>query len=319
MKKLVVIILFTLLFLPAKQLNSWGFHAHKLINRYAVFTMPEELIGFFKKHIDHLTEHSVDADKRRYAVKEEAPRHYIDIDVYGKNPFEVMPRKWNDAVEKFTEDTLVAYGIVPWHIQTIYNRLVKAFSDKDVEYILRNASDLGHYVADTHVPLHTSLNYNGQLTGQKGIHAFWESRLPELFSDNYDFLVGTANYRYSVLDVAWETVEQSHAALDSVLDFDKQLSQTYEQDKQYSYEKRGQKTIKVRSEEFSAAYHEKLNGMVERRLRKSVKTIGDLWYSAWVDAGQPILEGMLESEHPYVEELIIDHKISKEDARGHQH
>ena len=62
-----------------------------------------------------------------------------------------------------------------------------------------------------------------------------------------------------------------------------------------------------------------LSVMVERRLRKSVKTIGDLWYSAWVDAGQPILEGMLESEHPYVEELIIDHKISKEDARGHQH
>ena len=319
MKKLVVIILFTLLFLPAKQLNSWGFHAHKLINRYAVFTMPEELIGFFKKHINHLSEHSVDADKRRYAVKEEAPRHYIDIDVYGEKPFEVMPRKWNDAVEKFTEDTLIAYGIVPWHIQTIYNRLVKAFSDKDIDYILKNASDLGHYVADAHVPLHTSLNYDGQLTGQKGIHAFWESRLPELFSDNYDFLVGTADYRYSVLDVAWETIEQSHGALDSVLDFDKQLTATFERDKQYSYEKRGQKTIKVRSEEFSAAYHQILNGMVERRLRKSVKTIGDLWYSAWVDAGQPILEGMLESEHPYMEELIIDHKISKEDARGHQH
>ena len=319
MRKLVAIILFTLLFLPTKQLSSWGFHAHKLVNRYAVFTMPEELIGFFKKHIDHLTEHSVDADKRRYAVKEEAPRHYIDIDVYGDKPFEVMPRKWNDAVEKFTEDTLIAYGIVPWHIQTIYNRLVKAFSDKDIDYILKNASDLGHYVADAHVPLHTSLNYDGQFTGQKGIHAFWESRLPELFSDNYDFLVGTADYRYSVLGVAWETIEQSHGALDSVLDFDKQLTATFEQDKQYSYEKRGQKIIKVRSEEFSAAYQQMLNGMVERRLRKSVKTIGDLWYSAWVDAGQPILEGMLESEHPYVEELIIDHKISKEDARGHQH
>jgi len=175
MKKLVVIILFILLFLPTKQLNSWGFHAHKLINRYAVFTMPEELIGFFKKHINHLSEHSVDADKRRYVVKEEAPRHYIDIDVYGEKPFEVMPKKWNDAVEKFTEDTLIAYGIVPWYIQTIYNRLVNAFSNKDINYILKNASDLGHYVADAHVPLHTSLNYDGQLTGQKGIHAFWES------------------------------------------------------------------------------------------------------------------------------------------------
>ena len=97
--------------------------------------MPEELIGFYKKHIDYLSEHSVDADKRRYAIKEEAPRHYIDIDHYGKNPFEVMPRKWTDAVEKFSEDTLLAYGIVPWHIQTIYNRLVLAFQQKDIDYI----------------------------------------------------------------------------------------------------------------------------------------------------------------------------------------
>lgn len=279
--------------------------------------MPEELIGFFKKHIDYLTDHSVDADKRRYAIKQEAPRHYIDIDVYGENPFEQVPRKWNDAVAKFSEDTLLTYGIVPWHIQTIYNRLVYAFAEKNKENILRNASDLGHYVADAHVPLHTTLNYNGQLTGQKGIHAFWESRLPELFSENYDFLVGSADYRYSVLDVAWEVLEESHTALDSVLGFEKLLSNTFEKDKQYAYEKRGLQTIKVKSASFSAAYHEKLNGMVERRLRKSVKTIGDLWYSAWVDAGQPILDGMRASEHPFVEE-VIDKSISKEDARGHQ-
>ena len=112
-------------------LVPWGFYAHKRVNRYAVFTLPEELVGFYKKHIDHLTEHAVDADKRRYAIKEEAPRHYIDIDHYGKNPFQVMPRKWTDAVEKFSEDTLFAYGIVPWHIQTVYNRLVKAFKEKE--------------------------------------------------------------------------------------------------------------------------------------------------------------------------------------------
>lgn len=313
-----IIIVLVFVFLPTKELNSWGFYAHKLVNRYAVFTMPEELIGFFKKHIDYLTDHSVDADKRRYAIKEEAPRHYIDIDVYGENPFEQVPRKWNDAVAKFSEDTLLAYGIVPWHIHKIYNRLVYAFAEKNEEYILKNASDLGHYVADAHVPLHTTLNYDGQLTGQKGIHAFWESRLPELFSENYDFLVGSADYRYSVLDVAWEVLVESHAALDSVLGFEKLLSNTFEQDQQYAYEKRGQQTIKVKSADFSVAYHDKLNGMVERRLRKSVKAIGDLWYSAWVDAGQPILDGMRASEHPFVEEIIIDKSISKEDARGHQ-
>lgn len=299
--------------------SPWGFYAHKRANRYAVFTLPEELVGFYKKNIDYLTEHAVDADKRRYAVKEEAPRHYIDIDHYGQNPFEIMPRKWNDAVAKYTEDTLLTYGILPWHIQTVYNRLVQAFVEKDIDYILKNSADLGHYVSDAHVPLHTTVNYDGQLTGQKGIHAFWESRLPELFADDYDYLVGTADYKYSVLDVAWDAVEESFNALDSVLFFEKSISKSFEQDKQYAYEKRGAKTIKVKSEAFSKAYHEMLDGMVERRLKLSIKAIGDLWYSAWIDAGQPVLEGMQASEHPFTEEITIDHKITKEDARGHQH
>lgn len=230
-----------------------------------------------------------------------------------------MPRKWNDAVDKYSEDTLQAYGILPWHIQIIYKRLVYAFIEKDSDKILKYSADLGHYVADAHVPLHTTLNYDGQFTGQKGIHAFWESRLPELFSENYDYLVGTSQYEYSVLDFAWETVETSHNALDSVFSFDNILSETYEKDKQYSYEKRGTKTINVCSEEYSDAYHNMLSGMVERRMRKSITSIGNLWYSAWVDAGQPILDGMQNSEAPFTEEIKIDHKITKKDARGHQH
>ncbi len=230
-----------------------------------------------------------------------------------------MPRKWTDAVEKFSEDTLLTYGIVPWHIQTVYNRLVRAFEEKNIDYILKNSADLGHYVSDAHVPLHTTENYNGQLTNQKGIHAFWESRLPELFADDYDYLVGTAEYQYSVLDVAWQAVESSFNSLDSVLLFDKELSLEFEQDKQYSYEKRGTKTIKVKSADYSLAYHTKLDGMVERRLRLSIIAIGNLWYSAWVDAGQPILEGMQKSDNPFTDEIIIDLKITPDDARGHQH
>ncbi|HJM15996.1 MAG TPA: zinc dependent phospholipase C family protein [Flavobacteriales bacterium] len=319
MKNRTLLLLFLCFSISANSILPWGFFAHKRINKYAVFTLPEELIGFYKKNIEYIEEHSVDADKRRYAVKEEAPRHYIDIDYYGEHPFDSMPRKWNDAVDKYSEDTLQAYGILPWHIEIIYKRLVYAFIEKDSDKILKYSADLGHYVADAHVPLHTTLNYDGQFTGQKGIHAFWESRLPELFSENYDYLVGTAQYEYSILDFAWKTVEASNNALDSVLNFDKILSETYEKDKQYSYEKRGNKTINVRSEEYSAAYHNMLSGMVERRMRKSITSIGNLWYSAWVDAGQPILDGMQNSDTPFTEEIKIDHKITKKDARGHQH
>ena len=89
-KSTKIVVLLLLLNSLAIAVNPWGFYAHKIANRYAVFTLPEELIGFYKKHIDYLTEHAVDADKRRYAIKEEAPLHYINIDHYGEDPFEIM-------------------------------------------------------------------------------------------------------------------------------------------------------------------------------------------------------------------------------------
>src|SRR5690606_27554363 len=169
--------------------DAWGFVAHKRINRMACFTLPPEMFPFFKRHIDFVSDEAGGPDRRRYAVEGEAERHYIDIDHYGhggQDPFAVMPRKWEDAVRKYSEDTLLAYGIVPWHIQVMFDRLVRAFQRGNVDHILRTATDLGHYVADAHVPLHTTENYNGQLTDQYGIHAFWESRIPELSADGYD-------------------------------------------------------------------------------------------------------------------------------------
>jgi hypothetical protein len=102
---------------------TWGFFAHKKINQLAVFTLPPEMISFYKKNIDYLTAHAVDPDRRRYSNPAEPPRHYIDIDHYvspndsvgrGKNPFDSIPKQWKDAVKKYSEDTLNAYGIVPW-------------------------------------------------------------------------------------------------------------------------------------------------------------------------------------------------------------
>ena len=128
-----------LLVFPIQTLNSWGFFGHIRINKMAVFTLPPEMIGFYKRYIDYISEHAVDPDKRRYASAVEAPRHYIDIDHYGEHPFDSMPRRWNDAVDKYSEDTLQAYGIVPWHIEIIYKRLVYAFIEKDSDKILKYA------------------------------------------------------------------------------------------------------------------------------------------------------------------------------------
>jgi len=266
---------------------TWGFWGHQRINRMAVFTLPPEMIGFYKKNIEYVTVHAVDPDKRRYAYKEEAPRHYLDADHYGEHPFDSLPVYWSDAVRKYTEDTLNAYGIVPWWVNNMLGRLTKAFKDQDAEKILHLSADIGHYIADAHVPLHCTENYNGQLTNQVGIHGFWESRIPEMFGDQYDYFVGRAEYIAKPQEYIWNVLKESYAAHDSVLKFEKELSNNFDPDRKYAYEQRGTTTVKVYSQEYTTAYNKMLNGQVERRMRSAVLAVGSYWYTAWVNAGQP--------------------------------
>jgi len=294
---------------------SWGFFAHQKINRLAVFTLPSEMIRFYKHNISFITEHAVDPDKRRYADTAEAPRHFIDADRYGKKPFDSIPIKWKDAEAKFGLKTLQENGIVPWHIERTYYSLVKAFQLRDSIRILRVSADLGHYISDAHVPLHTTENYNGQLSGQIGIHGFWESRLPELFSSDYDFIVGRAQYIDKPLISAWEIVRESHSYLDSVLIIEAKLSKKIPSDRKYSYSERNGRVERQYSEAFSAAYHKALNNMVEKRMRASIIMTGSYWYSAWVDAGQPALKNF-EASQLSKEEKRRQQKISELYQKG---
>src|SRR5687768_6864811 len=217
----------------------WGFFAHKKINYYSVFLLPPQMLVLYKLNIDFLSEHAIDPDKRRYAVPEEGPKHYIDIDHYGNYPYTELPRKWNDAVSKFGEDSVRAFGIVPWHIQTMLYRLTQAFKEKDFFLIMKNSAEIGHYIADSHVPLHANTNHNGQYTNQKGIHGFWESRVPELLADKeFDFFLGKAGYLKNPAEYVWIRVLESAKAADSVLRFEKELTQQFAADRKYAFEKR---------------------------------------------------------------------------------
>ena len=273
--------------------SSWGFFAHYRINRLAVFTLPKAMAGFYKANIEYITEHAVSADKRRYVDSTEAPRHFLDADHYGKNPFSHIPQNWGDAVHKYTADTLDKYGTVPWAIQYNYYKLVKAFKAHDTTEILNASANLGHYVADAHVPLHLTMNYNGQLTGQTGIHALWESRLPELFGDHYNYYMGKARYIDDPLKEAFRICRSSFAEIDSVLRFERMLNKTFPADKKYAMIKHGRKQVQDYSPEYSLAYQKMLNGMVQRRFRSSIRSVGSYWYSAWVDAGQPDLNKLI--------------------------
>lgn len=258
-----------------------------------MFLLPPQMLLFYKPHINFIEEHATDPDKRRYAIAHEGARHFIDIDHYGKYPFVELPHKWKDAVNKFSEDSLQAFGIVPWHIQVMLGRLTKAFKEKNFSSILKNSAELGHYIADAHVPLHASENYDGQLTGQKGIHAFWESRVPELLDKNFNFFIGKAQYINDPSEFIWARVLESAHAADSVLSFEKELSKKYPPDKRMAFEPKNNKITGQRSSAYTIAYDKMLDGMVERRMRQSIFAIASFWFTAWINAGQPDLSGLV--------------------------
>ena len=255
------------------------------------------MMVLYKPNISFISEHAVDPDKRRYAVADEGARHFIDIDNYGAYPYEALPRKWNDAVTKYSKDSLMANGIVPWHVQVMLQRLTAAFKDKDFARIMKNSADIGHYIADAHVPLHASHNHNGQFTNQKGIHAFWESRVPELLAEKeFDFFIGKAAYITDPGNFIWARVLESAKAADSVLTFEKELTHQFAEDQKYSFEQRNGVVIKQYSSAFTIAYNKKLDGMIERRMRQSIFAVASFWYTAWVNAGQPDLKELSKQQ-----------------------
>ena len=311
MKKLVFVFsLVVVIFAFNYDLIGWGFWGHQRINQKAVYCLPQPLLQFYKANINFITKHAVDPDMRRYADPEEAPRHYIDLDRYGDHPFDSLPKVWKEAILKIEEDTLKAHGIVPYHIQTMLYRLTTAFKEKNQYKILKYSAEIGHYIGDAHVPLHCTRNYNGQLTGQHGIHGFWESRIPELMGDDYNYLLGRSLFIEHPVTMIWQTFSESYAAKDSVLFLEAMLNKQFEADKKYSYEVKGRQVVKVYSKEYTQAYNNLLNGMVERRMRKAIFMTASFWYTAWINAGMPNLNEV-DNKELLQAELIDSIKDSK--------
>lgn len=289
-KKILLCILLTGCHLPV---FCWGFFAHKKINYYAVFLLPPQMMVLYKPNIDFLSEHAVDPDKRRYLMAEEGPRHYIDMDHYGSYPYKDLPRNWSDAVARYGADSLAAHGIAPWWLQQMMYRLTTAFREKSKSKILKASAEIGHYLADLHVPLHATSNYNGQHTGQEGIHGFWESRIPEMLADTeWDFLIGKSAYIHNQQEFIWNRLLQSAAAADTVLGVEQKLTLAFPPDRKFAFEERNGKLVRQYSAAFSRAYNEQLQGMIERRMRQSVYAVASMWYTAWADAGQPDLSAL---------------------------
>jgi hypothetical protein len=277
---------------------GWGVWGHNHIDKGAVLALPPEMGMFFYNHSDFITEESSVPDIRKHTLndKAEGSRHYIDLERFHYQSVANMPRTLDEAIAKYGKDTVEKYGILPWYIQDMMVKLTNAFKNKSKTEILFLAADLGHYIGDANMPLHTSINHNGQLTGQVGIHSFWESQLPELFGSKYNLYTGEAHYITDIEEATWSMIDSSHNLVDELLLLERKMRKDNPEDKQYVMKDgvpvKNKYGEKVHTYEYAHVYHELLNGMVEKQLRSAIRYTSDFWYTAWVNAGKPDLSNL---------------------------
>jgi len=278
-------------------LLSWGTFGHEHINRAAVFALPEPVQSFFYNHIDFITQESTVPDLRKYTIndKAEGPRHFIDLENFGS--VDSLPKTLEETKKKYDDKFLSQNGILPWYVKELMEKLTKAFKEKKKTEILFLAADLGHYLGDAHMPLHTSANYDGQQSGQKGIHSLWESRLPEMFGRDYNFFVPEAKFIEDTDKEIWSIIFTSHKLKDTLLNIDKELRKITPENKLFKVDGEG-KILKskfgqsIYTDEYATQLHTALKGMVERQMRASVSATASFWYTAWVNAGKPDLSSL---------------------------
>lgn len=260
---------------------AWGFDVHRLIVDRALELVPDSIRPFYLKHRSFIVEHSVDPDLWRNAGwTEEPPRHFVDMDAYGKPPFPELPREYDRAVEKYGAEFVQRNGTLPWRVSEVYGQLKRSFElqkSASPGYALENvkfySAVLAHYVADGHVPFHAVLNYDGQLTGQHGIHSRWETELVLLKQKELRLapppLAPVADPRTFMFDV----LEAGFPLAEDVLQADKRAV--------------------AGKQEYDADYFDRLDQqtrpILEKRLSESISAVASMIASAWEAGGRPEL------------------------------
>ncbi len=255
--------------------------------------LPEEIDSFYQKASN--------------ALRFDIAKHLYKLYEYGH--FRLLPEymdlhSWpRGTVGLQFNDLFSEHGILPYHLVDYQRRLTKGMRDGDWMYVLRLAAEIGHYISDAHVPLHTTSNYNGQMTNQLGIHAFWESRVPELFAvREFDLWVGSSQYIDDMEKFFWDILLESNSLVVKVLEEDAKL-RADKSVTSFCYEERNGIVVRLECEDYTRLYAERLDGMVERQMRKAILAVSSCWLTAWIDAGSPEIDLVSQQEEASEPEL----------------
>jgi hypothetical protein len=252
---------------------AWGPTAHRLVNNWAVETLPPEVRGFFQANRQFLIDHANDPDAWMEKDRYERKRHYMYLDRYGMFPYLELPHDFKQAAEKLGGSRINRNGLLPWHVGEYSLRLTNALKAQKWDEAREAAAALGHYVADTHDPLHTTSNDDGQLTEQTGLATRFGMTLIDRFQGFFIFRPARATKIDDPTEHAFDAVLEANTWVNQILLADRVAREG----------------LRDYNEDYFDRFYTQIGSVAVRELNNAAHDTGSYWYSAWLNAGRPAL------------------------------
>ncbi len=270
--------LFAALLVPAPA-HAWGFGPHRFIMERAIALLPAELRPFFEANRDFLSWHVLDPDTWRTAgFVDEPPNHFLDFDhpLFGPPPHDALPRDLDRAIAKFGVDVLAQNGRLPWRVEQFSGDLRRAFerrakNDYGDSDVLAFAAWVTHYVSDSYVPFHGVTNYDGQLSGQHGIHSRWEAALFDRYGSRLAIQPGPIRPVPDVRALIFTNLLEDERLVPEILKADLEAIGTRD----------------VYDAAYFDAFFARTGPVVERRLNDAITGVASVITAEWQAAGRP--------------------------------
>ena len=263
---------------------GWGYDAHQRINWSAANIIPGKFGKYVHSNRQELAQYAVVPDYIKSSDNKEAPRHYIDADLYDVFPFDSLLGSLADLEAKYGKDMIGKWGYGPWAIDETCNRVIYMLKNKRWDEAIFHISTLGHYISDIHVPLHVVENYNGQLTGNDGIHFRWEGRMVDEYVKSIRPAGPLPLVSGSVVDFSMNIVRESYVTMQQILNADtkaRKLLSSSEQQQLNSYD------ILPFEGPYLQSLYDQTADLVQDRIEMAVLRIAAMWVYCWNEAGQP--------------------------------
>ena len=265
--------------------GAWGYDGHRRINYIASKQLKGPFGQFLKNNSDPLKWYAVAPDYNKDIDREEFHRHFIDTDYYDEYPFTKIPKKYEELISLYGEDKIRKYGIAPWAINETCERIIDLLKKNQLEEAIYNMGVVGHYIADLHMPLHTVINYNGQFSGNDGIHKRWEHRLVDEYVKKIK-PVGKIETVEDPWSFSMKIVKESFKLHHLILEADtkaRKLLTKEQADRLNSYD------VLSFEKPYLDSLYDDTGNLLNERMGRAVMRLASLWNYCWEQAGRPKL------------------------------